>query len=201
MNAAKQELVTELESRDLAVLAVGGSAGGIEALRVILAALRPSFPLPILIVLHIGPGAKAAWPHVFANCALPVREAEDKLVVAAGAIYIAPPDYHLLADGTGELTLSVDPAVHLSRPSIDVLLESVAFSYAERALGIVLSGANSDGASGLAAMRRAGGLAWVQTSESALAHAMPRAALHAVPDARSLTPDQMAEVLHAYASE
>ena len=200
MNASTSIHAAELQARALAVVAIGGSAGGIDAMRTILGALPAAFPLPILVVLHIGADAKAAWSHVFAHSELPVREAEDKLLVGPGTVYLAPPDYHLLVTDGGELTLSVDPAVQLSRPSIDVLLESVAFSYGERALGIVLSGANSDGAAGLAAIRRAGGLAWVQAAETSLAQAMPRAALHAVPDARSLTPQQMAEVLHAHAS-
>lgn len=192
---------TELESRELALVAIGGSAGGIDALRVMLGALAPTFPLPILVVLHVGVGAKAAWAHVFPRCKLPVREAEDKLIVAPGAVYVAPPDYHLLVDASGQLVLSVDPAVRLSRPSIDVLLESVAFSYGSRALGIVLSGANSDGAAGLAALRRAGGIAWVQTPETALVQAMPRAALDAVPDAHPMTVERMAEVLSAHANQ
>jgi two-component system chemotaxis response regulator CheB len=191
----------ELESRALAIIAIGGSAGGIETLRVILRALPAAFPVPLVVVLHIGAGTKAAWSHVFADCVLPVHEVEDKLVVTPAAVYVAPPDYHLLVDGNGELVLSVDPAVQLSRPSIDVLLESVAFSFGARALGIVLSGANSDGAAGLLALRRAGGLVWVQAPESAPVPAMPRAALDAVPDAHVMTPELMAEVLNAYASK
>jgi two-component system chemotaxis response regulator CheB len=199
--SAVASIRAELASRDLALIAIGGSAGAIEALRVPLRALPAAFPLPIVVVLHISAGAKAAWSHVFAGSTLPLREVEHKLVARPAAVYVAPPDYHLLVDGSGELMLSVDPAVHLSRPSIDVLLESVAFSFGERALGIVLSGANSDGAAGLAALRRAGGLAWVQAPESSALQAMPRAALEAVPDARVMTPELMAEVLNAYASK
>jgi two-component system chemotaxis response regulator CheB len=200
MNAAAS-IHAELASRELALIAIGGSAGAIEALRVPLRALPAAFPLPIVVVLHISAGAKAAWSYVFAGCALPLWEVEDKLVAAPSAIYVAPPDYHLLVDASGELMLSIDPPVHLSRPSIDVLLESVAFSFGQRALGIILSGANSDGAAGLAALRRAGGLAWVQAPESSALQAMPRAALDAVPDARVMTPEEMAEVLNAYASK
>lgn len=190
----------ELRARDLAVVAVGGSAGGIDALRVILSALKPTFPLPIVVVLHVGPDAKTAWPHVFAQSPLRVCDAEDKSIAAPGSVHFAPPDYHLLVDGSGELSLSLDAPVRMSRPSIDVMLESVAYSYGERALGIVLSGANSDGALGLAAIGRAGGVTWVQTPESSSSQAMPRAALSAVPEARALTPRQMAEVLNAHAS-
>jgi two-component system, chemotaxis family, protein-glutamate methylesterase/glutaminase len=199
MNTAST-IQTELASRSLAIIAIGGSAGGIEILRLILRALPAAFPVPLVAVLHIGAGTKAAWSHVFADSVLPVHEVEDKLVAAPAAVYVAPPDYHLLVDGNGELVLSVDPAVQLSRPSIDVLFESVAFSFGARALGIVLSGANSDGAAGLLALRRAGGLAWVQAPESAPVQAMPRAALSAVPDAHVMTPELMVEVLHAYAS-
>lgn len=200
MSSTTSLAAAELEARDLAVVAVGGSAGGIDALRVILGALKTKFPLPIVVVLHIGPEAKAAWTHVFAQSALPVREAEDKAIAGPGSVYLAPPDYHLLVDGSGELALSLDAPVRMSRPSIDVMLESVAFSYGSRALGIVLSGANSDGAAGLSAIRRAGGLCWAQAPETSLSQLMPRAALQAVPDARALTPQQMAEVLNAHAS-
>lgn len=200
MNEAPS-IQAELDSRRLAIVAIGGSAGGIDALRAILDALPVTFPLPVLVVLHIGPGAKAAWHQVFPLCKLDVREAEDKLIAAPGVVYVAPADYHLLVDAHGELVLSVDPAVRLSRPSIDVLLEAVAFSYGSRALGIVLSGANSDGAAGLLALRRAGGVAWVQSPETALVQAMPRAALDAVPDARPMTVERMAEVLREHATQ
>jgi len=106
-----------------------------------------------------------------------VREALDKEHVDAGTVYVAPPGYHLLVEADHTLALSMDAPVAFSRPSIDVLFESAAVAYGERVLGIVLSGANNDGAAGLAAIRAAGGRAWVQQPADALAATMPQAAI------------------------
>ena len=111
------------------------------------------------------------------KCALPVREAEDKEPVEAGTLYVAPPDYHLLVDAGPRLSLSADDPVHYSRPSIDVLFESAADLYRSRLLGILLSGANEDGAAGADAIRRAGGLTIVQNPDTALSSQMPQSAL------------------------
>ena len=108
-------------------------------------------------------------------------EAEDKLPLEPGAIYFCPPDYHLLVEGTHELALSIDGPMRFSRPSIDVLFESVANAYGTDAIGVVLSGANEDGSRGLSAIAARGGLTLVQTPATAQAQAMPSAALLAVP--------------------
>jgi two-component system chemotaxis response regulator CheB len=117
-------------------------------------------------------------PQIFqAKCRLPVREALDKEHLERGTVYVAPPGYHLLVEGDGTLALSQDPPVAFSRPSIDVLFESAASVFGEHLLGIVLTGGNNDGAQGLAAIRAAGGRAWVQKPSDALTSAMPQAAL------------------------
>ena len=95
----------------------------------------------------------------------------------AGSVYVAPPGYHLLVEPARTLALSVDEPVNFCRPSVDVLFESAAYAYREKLLGIVLTGANGDGARGLKAVREAGGLAWVQDPDTALARAMPQCAL------------------------
>jgi two-component system, chemotaxis family, protein-glutamate methylesterase/glutaminase len=135
---------------------------------------------------------------VFPNSAEPVFEAEDKDLAEPGSVYVAPPDYHLLVDVGGRLSLSSDERVNLARPSIDVLFESAAWSFGAAVLGIVLSGANADGAAGLAAIRARGGSCWVQTPETAVAMAMPRAALDAVPDAQVLALTEMADALRGW---
>jgi two-component system chemotaxis response regulator CheB len=192
MNVSESPL-DEFRRRAPRAIVIGGSAGSIEALRT----LAPCFPqkLPVLVVLHIAAEASSDWSKVLPATRLTVREAEDKELAAPGTLFVAPPDYHLLVDEKGLLSLSVDAPVHHARPSIDILFESAAWAYREGLLAIVLSGANSDGAGGLAKIRQAGGLCWVQAPDSAPAPAMPRAALEAVPDARALTLDQMAEVL------
>jgi two-component system chemotaxis response regulator CheB len=112
---------------------------------------------------------------------LKVKEAEDKMRVEPGTVYFAPPDYHLLLDEGPQLALSIDELVHFSRPSIDVLFESAADIYAERLMGIILTGANDDGTAGLAAIHRAGGVTIVQEPESALAPSMALSALKRTP--------------------
>lgn len=187
----------DLPSRELGAIVIGGSAGGIEALRQLIPALPTDLGVPVFIVLHLGADSRGAWSAVFPHSAVTVREAEDKEVAAPGAVYLAPPDYHLLVDDRGVMALSIDEPVNLSRPAIDVLFESAAWAYEDRLLGIVLSGANADGAKGLATIRQAGGRCWVQSPATAAAATMPRAALAAVPDARVLSLAQMAVALSA----
>ncbi len=168
-------------------VAIGGSAGGIDALFALLPAFGAGLGVAVFVVLH----RRRERPSVLrdivaARCALDVREAQDKEPVVPGTLYIAPPDYHLLIEQGPALALSVDAPQNYSRPAIDPLFESAADVYGPRLAGVVLSGANHDGAHGLAAVRRAGGAAFVQSPASASSDAMPLAALEAVPDARSL---------------
>jgi two-component system, chemotaxis family, protein-glutamate methylesterase/glutaminase len=163
---------------DLEIVVVGASAGGVDALMTILPALPARTRVAVVLVLHLPRQQPSSLVDIFARrCALPVREAEDKMPLEAGAVYIAPPDYHVLVDEGPVLALSADEPVNYSRPSIDVLFESAADFYADRAAGIVLTGANADGAAGLAAIRSAGGVAIVQDPTTAFASAMPAAAL------------------------
>ncbi|GIZ50109.1 chemotaxis protein CheB [Noviherbaspirillum aridicola] len=157
---------------------VGASAGGVEALGTLLEALPPSFPAAVLVVQHLPPDRGTVLPALLARrCARPVKEAEDKEPVQAGTVYLAPPDYHLLVEPDRTLSLSRDEAVHYSRPAIDPLFESAAMVWGERLLGIILTGASSDGAEGLRQLRACGGTAWVQDPDEAAAHVMPAAAL------------------------
>jgi two-component system, chemotaxis family, protein-glutamate methylesterase/glutaminase len=166
------------DSFPLDAIVVGASAGGVEALSVLLSALPPDCPVPVALVLHIGPQRSNLLPQIFGmRCALPVKEAEDKEYLAPGTVYVAPPSYHLLVEPDRSFSLSKDEAVNFSRPSIDVLFESAAEAYGKALLGIILTGANHDGAAGLAAIRERGGLGWVQDPASALATAMPEAAI------------------------
>jgi two-component system chemotaxis response regulator CheB len=161
---------------------IGASAGGVEALSVLLPALQRDVEAPVFIVLHLPRERPSLLVDIFRQrCALPVREAEDKEPVQAGTIYFAPPNYHLLLDkgpdDGAHLALSIDGLVNYSRPSIDVLFETAADVYGARLLGIVLTGGNHDGAAGLAAVHRAGGMTIVQDPETASVSAMPHAAI------------------------
>jgi two-component system chemotaxis response regulator CheB len=184
-------------ARSLRAIVIGGSAGGIEALSGLLSALPRPLLVPVLVVVHLGAGTKPQWPLVFPASTAPVREAEDKDVAEAGHVFIAPPDYHMLVDAAGTLNLSADERVNLARPSVDVLFESAAWAFGASVLGVVLTGANADGAAGLAAIRAGGGRCWVQSPETAAAVAMPRAAISAVPDAEVLSLREMADALRA----
>jgi two-component system chemotaxis response regulator CheB len=161
---------------------MGASAGGIEALMTLLPALSPRFRIPIVIVLHLPRDRPSILPRIFAQkCALPVYEAVDKEPVRPGTVYFAPADYHVLIDAGPYLALSTDELVNYSRPSIDVLFESAADVYGARLLGIILTGANEDGAEGLAAIRAAGGITIVQQPDSAQVKQMVAAALNRNP--------------------
>lgn len=169
------------------VVVVGCSWGGLAALQALLAPLPRSFRAAVAIAQHRGAesadGMMAALLGI--QTTLPVEEAEDKLEIMPGRVYLAPPDYHLLVE-PGSVALSVDPPLNFSRPSIDVLLHSAADAYGRRVAGVVLTGSNADGALGLAQIAARGGTAIVQDPQTAERREMPDAALRATPAARVL---------------
>ncbi len=148
-------------------------------------ALPATLPVPVLAVLHLPRDRSSRIAEVLAPyCALPVREAEDKQPLLRGTVTFAPPDYHLLVEDAGSLALSVDAPVLFSRPAIDPLFESAAAVFGDQVLALLLTGASSDGSEGGAAVRGAGGRAWLQCPEEAEASMMPASALqHAGADA------------------
>jgi two-component system chemotaxis response regulator CheB len=165
-----------------AAIVIGGSAGALEALGAILPSLPAGFALPVAIVLHVPPARTNHLAKVLgARCALDVREAEDKERLEPATVYIAPADYHLLVEsiveGHGRLSLSADDPVRFSRPSIDVLFESAADAYGPALVGVLLSGANDDGARGLARIKATGGTTVVQSPLTCTSRQMPLAAL------------------------
>jgi len=164
--------------REIEVIVVGASAGAVDAMSHILPRLSRAFPLPIVVVVHVPPERPSGLAHLFASrTALEVKEAEDKMPLAPGTLFFAPPDYHVLLEADHTLSLSVDEQVNFSRPSIDVLFDAAAESFGRRALGIALTGASADGARGLLHLRDAGGIAIVQDPSTAFARALPDAAL------------------------
>ncbi|WP_137679209.1 chemotaxis protein CheB [Aurantiacibacter suaedae] len=177
---------------------IGTSAGGVQALSHVLPALPADFPAPVLVVVHVPPRRKNALVALFANkCQLAVKEAEDKEPLAPGTIYFAPPDYHLLVETSGTIALSSDEAVNYSRPAIDVLFESAADAFGPGTVGIVMTGANYDGAQGLRAVCAAGGHGIVQTPATAEVATMPEAALAACPDAQAMRLEEIEHALEA----
>lgn len=183
--------------RQLSAVVLGGSAGSVEVLSTLLPAFDAACGVAIMLVVHVPRARPSRLVELFApKCRLPVVEAEDKQPLVGGVVYIAPPDYHLLVDDGPQLALSADELVNHSRPSLDVLFESAADVFGPALLGVVLSGANADGAAGLAAIERAGGLTLVQAPAEAVASAMPEAALRAAPKSSPLSVAKMAEQLH-----
>ena len=164
------------------LVVIGVSAGGLHALRTIMSGLPADFDLPIVVVQHRSRDSELLC-ELLQECApLVVGEANDKEPILPGHVYVGPPDYHLLVE-PGYCALSTDEPVRFSRPSVDVMFLSAADAYSPDVVGIVLTGANADGARGLRAIVDRGGYAMVQDPETAEVPVMPRAALKAVPTA------------------
>ena len=161
------------------IVGIGGSAGGLEALKKLLPALPADYPWAVVVVVHASGGYRdTRLDAVLAQCcALPVREAQPRQPAQPGVVHVAPVGYHLLLEKDRRFALSVDEKVSYVRPSIDVLFDSLADACGRRCVGVILTGANEDGAAGLAAIRRGGGLALVQDPAEARAPQMPEAAL------------------------
>lgn len=161
-----------------AAVVIGASAGGTRALQQILPRLPADFPVPIVIAQHLHPLQDgAAIIHFNGGCRLNVKDADEKETLRAGFVYFAPPNYHLLLETDHSFSLSIDPRVNFTRPSVDVLFESASDAFGARLIGIVLSGANHDGAAGLAYIKRRGGLTVAQDPADAEFSFMPAAAI------------------------
>ena len=166
--------------RQYQLIAVGASWGGMQAISSLLDGIREHRELAVVIAQHRHPESGRELRDTFQlHSSLRVRDAEDKDVVEPGNAYLAPPDYHLLVEREGTLALSTDERVNYARPSIDVLFESVADAYGSRSIGIVLTGANDDGAAGLRRVKELGGVAIVQDPRDAQRPEMPAAAIAA----------------------
>ncbi|MGH9426094.1 MAG: chemotaxis protein CheB [Terriglobia bacterium] len=165
--------------RAYSVVVIGASLGGTKAISSLLSALPGHFPLPLAIVLHRAVDGDATLRQVLqSHSTLPVLEAEDKMPLDAGYAYLAPANYHLLV-GNAEFSLSTEAPVAFARPSIDVLFESASAAHGSKTLGVLLTGASTDGAWGAAKIRERGGTVVVQDPETAECPVMPRAAIEA----------------------
>jgi two-component system chemotaxis response regulator CheB len=178
------------------LIVIGCSAGGIEALRMILTGLDRHNMVPIVICQHRATDSAPLLVSYFAEvCQLPVKEAESKEPIEKGSIYFAPAGYHLLISDDMSFDLSVEEPVNFSRPSIDVLFESAADALGPRVTGIILTGANEDGAYGLRRILEEGGWALVQDPLTAVFAEMPQAALTLSPSAEKKTLQEIAGFL------
>jgi two-component system, chemotaxis family, protein-glutamate methylesterase/glutaminase len=161
---------------------IGGSAGAIEVLSQVVLHLPKRLAPALAVVIHMAQDARPMLAQIFGTPERPpMKIAEDKEPIAMGTVYFAAPGYHLLIEAGRTFALSVDAPEHFSRPSIDVLFESAADAYGPRVAGVILSGANADGAAGLRAIADGGGVTIVQHPKTAGAPTMPTAALNACP--------------------
>ena len=161
------------------IVVVGTSIGGLKALQTLLSGLPDGFPVPVVIVQHRAKDSEIGLCDFLSRSSrLAISEPEDKEAIVRGRAYLAPRDYHLLVEGSN-FALSTDPPIGFARPSIDVLFESVADEYNDRTIGVVLTGANRDGARGLAAIKLRRGLTLVEDPAFAACREMPDAAIAA----------------------
>jgi two-component system, chemotaxis family, protein-glutamate methylesterase/glutaminase len=179
------------------MVVVGASWGGLAAVRTLAGGLPRGLGLAVVVVQHRHKDSDRLLASLLQDrTALTVCEVEDKQPILPGHLFVAPADYHLLVE-RGHFSLSTDAPVRFSRPSIDVAFTSAAEAYGPRTVGVVLTGANADGANGLAKIAEHGGLAIVQEPATAESSTMPRAALDAVPSARVLPIPAIANLLAA----
>jgi two-component system chemotaxis response regulator CheB len=178
------EALAEATHRRIEAVVIGASAGGFEALLAILKGLPAGYPMPLVAVLHLPETHESRLAELFGyRLSLQVREARDKETLEAGVLYFAPSGYHLSIENDRSFSLSCEERVSYARPSIDVLFASAADAYGKSLAAVLLTGANYDGASGLAGIRIAGGFTIVQDPSTAEVPTMPEAAI------RRMTPD------------
>lgn len=183
-------------ARRIDAIVIGASAGGVQALLDLLSGLPASFRPPIVAVLHLPEGRDSLLVELFQHrLAIVVREAADKESIAPGTLYFAGPGYHLSVEMDRTFSLSCEPPVQYARPSIDVLMASAADAYGPRLAGILLTGANADGAAGLAKIRQRGGLTVVQDPAEAQVPALPEAAIRTLPPDLILSLDGIKSLL------
>jgi two-component system chemotaxis response regulator CheB len=183
------------------VVAIGGSAGSLEVILNLIQRLPYVSTALLIVIIHRKSDNDSILEDLFAHKTLiPVKEVEDKDPIIPGTIYIAPPDYHLLIENERTFSLDSSEKVHYSRPSIDVTFESVADTFTTRVMGVLLSGANADGAAGLARIKQMGGCTLVQTPETAEIDFMPRQAINLNIVDTIAAPAQISEAIAAFIS-
>jgi two-component system chemotaxis response regulator CheB len=177
-------------------IVIGVSAGGLEALKKILPELPEHFPVPIIVVQHRHPFSDDSLEKAMDDlCQISVRQINDKTSLEPGIAYFAPPNYHVMIEEDLTFSLTLDPPVNYSRPSIDVVFESASDIFGADLIGIVLTGANKDGSLGLSLIKKRGGLVIVQDPETASVDTMPLAAIAATKVNYILKLEVIAEML------
>jgi len=170
----------DMEEKRFEAVVIGASAGGVQALTIVLQALPREFPLPIIVVQHVHPHSGHYLATLLdSKCSIQVKQADEKEMIQAGVAYIAPPNYHLLIEQDRSFSLSLEGPVNYSRPAVDVLFDSACDAYRDKLIGIILTGANHDGSQGLKRIKQRGGYVMVQDPATADAEVMPKAAIAA----------------------
>jgi two-component system chemotaxis response regulator CheB len=188
--------MTAEKLKSIKAIAIGGSAGGIKALLRILAPLPASFQLPIIVTLHVPKERDSKLAEVFQHhVKMTVRQAQDKEWIKPGIVYFAGSGYHLSVEKNFSFSLSCEEPKSFARPSIDIMMQSAADTYGDSLIGIVLTGANHDGAAGLASITAAGGLSVVQDPKEAETSIMPQAAINFCQPDLILTLDEIHRLL------
>jgi len=178
-------------------IVIGTSAGGLNALKVLFSLLSNDFSIPILVVQHISSHSDNYLTTYLNNlCNLNIKEADDKEKIKPGYVYFSPPNFHMMVEDDKSISFSVDQKVNFARPSIDVLFETAVYAYCPALIGIVLTGANNDGAKGLKLIKDNGGLAIVQNPKTAEAKAMPQEAIKASKTNNILELEKIVELLN-----
>ncbi|THU39253.1 chemotaxis protein CheB [Niastella caeni] len=184
------------QNKTFDAIVIGASAGGLYAMINIFKQLPANYPIPIIVVQHRSKDERSLLEEVLQQkCSVCIKQADEKEVIAGGCVYFAPPDYHLLVENDGTFSLSFDPPVNYSRPSIDVLFETAADVFKERLLAIILTGANADGARGMKKIRKLGGTTIAQQPDTADYPEMPKAAINTGAIQHILTPDAIGSFL------
>jgi two-component system chemotaxis response regulator CheB len=186
------------ENKVFDAIVIGTSAGGLHVMTRILKPLPADFPLPIIVVQHRAKDERNLLEEVLQQkCQVRIKQADEKESIEDGVVYFAPPDYHLLIENDRTFSLSFDAAVNFSRPSIDVLFETAADVFKERLLGIILTGANNDGAAGIRKISMRGGITIAQSPETADYADMPKAAINTGYVRHIMSPDEISQYLLA----
>ena len=160
------------------IVAIAASAGGLTAISKVLEELPPSFPASVLVVQHVDPRHRSLMASILSRrTRLPVKEAEAGERIVPGTVYVAPPNHHLLVNSDGTLVLTQTELVHFVRPSADLLFESVAASFRDRVIAVVLSGTGVDGSMGVEAVNKMGGTVIAEDEQSSEFFGMPQAAI------------------------
>jgi two-component system chemotaxis response regulator CheB len=178
------------------IIVIGGSAGSFDVLMNIIPLLPEVFPLPIVIIVHRKTSEESILTALFQRqCKMKVTEADEKMKIEKGIIYIAPAGYHLLVEKDHTFSLDYSEKVNNSRPNIDVTIESIVDVYRDKVIGILLSGANNDGAKGMELLKDSGGFVVIQSPETALFPKMPKAAEKIMKPDTVLSPGEIASFL------